>query len=238
MSRALPWTVLGAVRTTVRRGLAGDAILRRMRHNPKYAVTDVQVVQGLIAENPWATIVSHAETGMVASHCPVLLDDRSDELAVVTHVGRPDEELHRFGTSEMLLIVAGSHGYISPSWYTEHATPVPTWNFSVAHCYGTPEALDAEENLRVLTRLVEHFERRVDAPIALDPQVGARLATGTVGIRLPITRFVCKVKLSQDKDPQTRRQVLDALRGTGPYSNPQLADAMQRALAATPAQPA
>jgi transcriptional regulator len=209
-----------------------------MRHNPMHAVMDVQVVRALIAENPWATIVSHGEAGMVASHYPVLLDERSDELAIVTHVGRPDEELHRFGTSEMLLIVAGAHGYISPSWYTEPATSVPTWNFSVVHCHGVPEILDAEENLRVLTRLVDHFERHVDAPVALDQEVGALLAKGTIGIRLPITRFVCKVKMSQDKDPQTQRQVLDALRGTGPYSNPKLADDMQRALTATPAQPA
>jgi len=29
---------------------------------------------------------------------------------------------------------------------------------------------------------------------------------GTVGIRLPITRFHCKVKMSQDKDPETQRR--------------------------------
>jgi transcriptional regulator len=209
-----------------------------MRENPKHAVVDAQIVRVLIAENPWAIFVSHGEAGMVASHYPVLLDDRSDELAVVSHVGRPDEELHRFEASEMLLIVAGSHGYISPSWYSEHATPVPTWNFSVAHCYGIPEVLDADENLRVLTRLVEHFERHLDNPVALDQQIGARLATGTVGIRLPITHFVCKVKMSQDKDPQTQRQVLDALRSPGPYSHPKLADDMQHALTSPPAQPA
>jgi transcriptional regulator len=43
----------------------------------------------------------------------------------------------------MLLIVAGPHGYISPSWYSEGATPAPTWNFSVAHCYGVPQVLEA-----------------------------------------------------------------------------------------------
>ena len=203
-----------------------------MRHSPKHAVTDAEVVRLLIAENPWATIVSQTEAGMVASHCPILPDDRGDELAVVTHVGRPDDELHRLGSTEMLLIVAGPHGYISPSWYAEHATRVPTWNFSVAHCYGIPEILDAEENLRVLTRLVEHFERHVDSPVALDRQVGAQLAAGTVGIRLAIARFVCKVKMSQNKDPQTQRQVLEALRGSGPYGNRKLAEDMRRALTA------
>jgi transcriptional regulator len=199
-----------------------------MRHNPKHSVTDPQVVRALIAENPWATIVSHTDEGLVASHYPVLLDEHSDELAILTHVGRPDEQVHHFGDSEMLLIVAGPHGYISPSWYSDQARRVPTWNFSVAHCYGIPQVLDADQNLRVLTRLVEHFERDVDSPVTLDQQVGAQLALGTVGIRLPITRFVCKVKMSQDKDPQSQRQVLAALRGTGPYGNPELAEQMQR----------
>ncbi len=92
----------------------------------------------LIEENPWATIVSRGEQAPVASHYPVLIDPDSAGLAIVTHVGRPDEELHRFGTEEVLVIIAGPHGYISPSWYAAGATPVPTWNFSVAHCYGLP----------------------------------------------------------------------------------------------------
>ena len=113
------------------------------------------------------------------------------------------------------------------------ATPAPTWNFSVAHCYGVPEILEPDENLRVLTRLVDHFERHVEHPLPLDQEIGARIARGTVGLRLPITRFVCKVKMSQDKDQRSREQVLDALRGSGPYSNPALAADMQRALSAT-----
>jgi transcriptional regulator len=202
-----------------------------MRENPKYAVTDADVVRALIAENPWATIVSHGEDGLVASHYPVLLDEHSEELAVLSHVGRPDERLHGFGDREMLLIVSGPHGYISPSWYSDAATRVPTWNFSVAHCYGIPQILDPAENLRVLTDLVERFERHVEQPVALEQELGARLATGTVGIRLPLTRFECKLKMSQDKDRQSQRQVLEALRGGGAYANPELAEAMQRALA-------
>ena len=74
--------------------------------------------------------------------------------------------------------------------------------------------------MATLARLVAHFERHVERPVWLEPEVAARLAPGTVGIRLPITRFVCKVKMSQDKDPQSQPQVLDALRAPGPYSQP------------------
>ncbi len=201
-----------------------------MRHNPAHAVTDEAIVRELIVENPWATLVSHGESGMVASHYPVLLYEESPGLAVLTHVGRPDDQVHRFGADEMLMIIAGPHGYISPSWYREGEPPVPTWNFSTVHCYGMPEVLDADENLRVLTRLVEHFERHVEQPVYLDQEIGARIARGTVGIRLPITRFICKVKMSANKDAQTQRQVVAALRGSGPYAHPALADEMERAL--------
>jgi transcriptional regulator len=201
-----------------------------MRHTPEHAVTDPDVVRTLIAENPWATIVSRNGDELVASHYPVLLDDRDDQLAVVTHVGRPDEQIHGFGGDELLLIVAGPHGYVSPSWYSELGVRAPTWNFSVAHCYGVPEILEPAENLAVLTRLVAHFEQHVEAPVYLDQEIGARLAQGTVGIRLPITRFICKVKMSQDKDPQSQRQVLAALRRPGAYQQPALAEDMARAL--------
>jgi transcriptional regulator len=91
-----------------------------------------------------------------------------------------------------------------------------------------PEILGPEENLRVLTRLVAHFERHVPQPLFLDPDSGAQLAKGTVGLRIPITRFVCKVKLSHDKSPENQHRVIAALRAPGPYQHPELADDMER----------
>jgi transcriptional regulator len=166
----------------------------------------------------------------VASHYPILLDEEAEGLAVLTHVGRPGEMIHGFGDREILLIIQGRNGYVSPSWYAPGTTRAPTWNFSAAHCYGVPQILDEEENLAVLARLVAHFERQVEEPMLLDLDWGRPVAQGTVGIRLPITRFVCKIKMSQDKDPVTQRQVMAALRAPGPFQNPKLADDMARAL--------
>ena len=143
-----------------------------MLRNPFHQDGDPEVVRELIREFPWAIIVSTHDGAMVASHYPVLLDEDSDDLAVVTHVGRPDDKNHRFDGSEVLLIIQGRHGYISPSWYVPGTTPAPTWNFSVVHAYGVPEIVDPEENFRVLTRLVAHFEQHVDDPMYLDPELG------------------------------------------------------------------
>ena len=203
-----------------------------MRNNPIYASDDERIVRALIAENPWATIVSTTTAGLVASHYPVLLDDGQD-LAVLIHVGRPDDEIHSFGSTEVLVIISGAHGYISPSWYATDASPVPTWNFVVAHCYGTPELLDNDENAKLLKRLTRHFERNVDHPVSLDEEVLANLAPRTVGLRVPISRFIYKGKMSQDEDPATQARILAALRRPGgPYSNPLLANQMQTTIEA------
>jgi transcriptional regulator len=200
-----------------------------MRDNPLYASDDDRLVRELIAANPWATIVSATRAGLVASHYPVLLD-HAPELALLMHVGRPDEEIHGFGSSEVLVIIAGAHGYISPSWYSLDANPVPTWNFIVAHCYGTPRLLDDDENRKLLTRLTAHFEQHVENPVHLGEGVAGRLGPATAGFRVPIERFICKVKMSQDEDPNTQARVLAALGRPGPYSNPALAEQMQTTL--------
>lgn len=197
-----------------------------MRHNPSYDCTDPEVVRRLIEENPWAVLVS-ANEGLVASHAPVLIDEEAEGLAIVTHLGKPDDELHELG-GEMLAIVQGEHGYVSPSWYGPGATRAPTWNFSVAHLYGVPEVLSEEENLEALTRLVAHFERHVEEPMYLEREWATPFARGTVGIRLPVEHFTCKLKLSQDKDPVSRRNVIERLRKPGPYQHPALADEVER----------
>jgi transcriptional regulator len=201
-----------------------------MRANPAFAEDDPEVVRQLIRDNPWAVLVSQGDGELVASHYPVLLEEDVPGLTVVTHLGRPDDQIHRLTEGELMVIVQGRHGYVSPSWYPPDPRNVPTWNFSVAHLYGAPEILDLEANLAVLTRLVDHFERGVESPARLDQEQGAKIATGTIGIRMPVSRFVCKRKLGQNKDLATRRRVIAALRRPGPYQHSELADEMEQAL--------
>jgi len=200
-----------------------------MRPNPLFASDDPELVRGLVREHPWATMVSATGSGLAASHYPVLLDEDAPGLTLLTHLGRPDEEVLEIERGEVLVIVQGHHGYISPGWYTPHERLVPTWNFTAAHLHGTPQILGEDENFEVLTKLVEHFERRLDQPAFLEP-AAAPIAKGTVGLRIPVDRFEIKRKLSQNKGEETRRNIIAALRGEGPYRHPVLADEMEREL--------
>lgn len=204
-----------------------------MRQNPSFVLGQTAEIKSLIGDNPWATIVSHTSAGeLVASHYPVVLDESTEDIVLLGHVGRPDEQLHELGSRELVVIIQGPHGYISPGWY-DASPAVPTWNFITAHLYGTPELLSAEENLRVLEHLVDHFEDRMSEPRRMngtppDAEYAARISAGTVGFRLRVTRLVAKNKMSQNKPAETVERVIAELEGDGPYASAALAAEMRR----------
>ncbi|HEY4225024.1 MAG TPA: FMN-binding negative transcriptional regulator [Pseudolysinimonas sp.] len=200
-----------------------------MRKTPHFTTEDESVVKRLVRENPWASYVSNTAAGLVASHYATLLEEDVAGISIVSHFGRPDEKLHELGEHEMLVIVQGPHGYISPGWYAE-GDFVPTWNHVTAHLYGTPEILSDEENFEILQRLVDHFEGPMPHPVSLDYDVerARRIALGTVGLRIRVNRIDARLKLSQNKSPEVRETIIEALRGDGPYAHPGLASEMER----------
>jgi transcriptional regulator len=204
-----------------------------MRQNPSFAMTDIAELRRVIAQNPWATAVATGDDGLVASHYPVLLDPDRDDLTVVGHVGKPDDQVLHLGDQELLLIFQGPNGYISPSWYGD-VRAVPTWNYTAVHLAGVPEIVDTRSNLKVLDDLVTHFERRLPQPRMMwqapnTEEFVSALEAGTVGFRLTPTRVSAKRKLSQNKPDSVVETVIAELDGDGEYANPVLAAEMRRA---------
>jgi transcriptional regulator len=206
-----------------------------MRQNPSFAMTDIAELRRVIDQNPWMTLVSDTDEGLVASHYAVLLDDTRDDLTVVGHVGRPDDAIHGLGDRELLVIAQGPHGYISPGWYPPDEPAVPTWNFVSVHLSGIPQLLAADENLAVLDRLVDRFESAMPHPRGMwtppnDEEYVRRLERGTVGFRLTPTRVTAKRKLSQNRPDAVVDTIVDELAaGRSPYSDPRLPGEMRRA---------
>ena len=201
-----------------------------MRHTPAYLLEDENEVRRLIRENPWATIVSNTSNGLVASHYPVVLEEDAPGISIVSHVGRPDEQLHELGRHEVLVIIQGPHGYISPGWYGD-VPAVPTWNHVTAHLYGTPEILTDDENYRVLGDLVDYFELRMPEPARLEynEEYARRIVHGTAGFRLRVTHFDARAKLSQTKNPEVVDTIIQQLEHGHNYAQPELAREMRRA---------
>ena len=188
-------------------------------------MTDPEEVKRLIRANPWATFVSTTSDGLVASHYPVMVDEDADGITIVSHFGRPDDELHELGDHEILVIIQGPHDYVSSSWYSP-GDIVPTWNHVTAHLYGTPEILSDDENYRMLSRLTDYFEQHHPHGRSLsEDEAGTRrIAKGTVGLRMHVTRFDARAKLSQNKASDVRENITAHIE----ERNPALAYEMRR----------
>ncbi|MFN3865185.1 MAG: FMN-binding negative transcriptional regulator [Demequina sp.] len=197
-----------------------------MLRTRRFVMSDPDEVKRLVRRHPWATIVSPTSRGLVASHYPVLLEEDEDEIVLLSHFGRPDDELHELGAHEALVIVQGPHDYVSASWY-EPGEVVPTWNHVTAHLYGTPEVLSDEQTYAMLSRLTDHFEQHYPEGRSLseDEQGTRAMAKGTAGFRMRVTRFEARAKLSQNKSPHVVQSIAEQFA----QHNPPLADEMRRA---------
>jgi transcriptional regulator len=197
-----------------------------MRHTPRNLMTDPLEVKRVIRGNAWATFVTNTSNGLVASHYPVILDEsRDDEIVIISHFGRPDDEIHELGQHEVLVIIQGPHNYVSSSLYAEDDF-VPTWNHVTAHLYGVPEILSEEENFEMLSQLTDHFEHKFEGGRSLSENEAEarRTAKGTVGLRMVVTRFDARAKLSQNKSDEVK----DRIESHYEKSNPKLANEMKR----------
>jgi transcriptional regulator len=197
-----------------------------MRHTPRYLMTDPLEVKRVIRGNAWATFVTNTSKGLVASHYPVILDESGDdEIVIVSHFGRPDDELHELGQHEILVIIQGPHDYVSSSLY-EADDFVPTWNHVTAHLYGVPDVLSDDENFAMLSKLTDHFEQHFEGGRSLsENEAEARqTAKGTVGLRMRVTRFDARAKLSQNKSDGVKNRIESHYE----TRNPRLADEMRR----------
>ncbi len=196
-----------------------------------YALDDPDEVLRIVREIPWATFVSEVSDGLRMTQYPVLLDRDGESLTLRSHFCGPDIKEFEIGRHEMLVIVHGPNGYISPSWYPEGQT-IPTWDFVTVQLRGVPEIVPAEENFAVLQRMVAQFEAPVEHPRSLpeDPETTRTAARGTTGIRMAVSSWTARAKLSQNKPPAVRKRILEELRGSGPYANPRLAREFERFL--------
>ena len=178
---------------------------------PKHFAGDDATARKLIAEHPFAALVTAAAEDVQVTHLPLLLDDSGD--ALIGHVAKPNPHWRAFEQGETTAIFHGPHAFVSRGWYENPADNVPTWNYATVHATGRPVLADAAETRAAVERLVARFEPPTLAPIA-EAKL-ERLLHGIVAFRMPIARLEVKFKMSQNKPPADRAGVIRGLRKAG-----------------------
>lgn len=207
-----------------------------MLNQPEFAVLDPAAWRTLIRNHAWATLVTAQPAGgLIVSHLPVIVDEKSQQFAVLGHLARTDAAEHELGAHDVVLIVQGPNGYLSPPWYRD-GPHVPTWDFVAVHAFGRPTVLGADDTYRVLDATVDHLESGMARPwrLAEVSDYAHRISAGTTGFRLDPVRVVGKAKLHQDTPPDEALRLAGFLETAGAGEPPGLSLARAIRAAVTP----
>jgi transcriptional regulator len=195
----------------------------------QFALDDLASQHDLIDACDFGILVSNASDGLFATHIPMMLTRNEGALGTLyAHVARPNPHAELF-EREALAVFSGPHAYVSPTWYSDRSSNVPTWNYSAVHCYGVPKAVEGDA-LRHLGQMADRYEGgrpngwRLSE---LKPQMRETLPRGIVTFRMEITRIEGKAKFSQNKPREERERVIAGLEAAG---EAEVVEAMRAAL--------
>jgi transcriptional regulator len=192
-----------------------------------FALDDLASQHSLIETHDFGVLVSNGANGLFATHIPFLLKRGEGRFGTLYgHVARNNPHAGLFGV-EALVVFSGPHGYVSPSWFSDRSTNVPTWNYAAVHCYGTPVASEGDQ-LALVSLMTDKYEGAEGwSPKELKPELATALPNGFVPFRLEIERIEGKAKLSQNKPAAERARLIEGLRSAGEN---EIAALMQREL--------
>jgi transcriptional regulator len=181
-----------------------------------FTTDDGAAVAHLIGDHPFATLITPGDPEPFISHLPLEYDaERGPKGILLGHMARANPHWRHFGAKPSIAIFQGPHTYVSPSWYAEPATAVPTWNYAIAHVHGRVELMvDAAETRALLDRMIRRYEEGRTQPwrLQLEGRSLAAMLDAIVGFRLTIERIDGKLKLSQNRSAEDRDRVIAALR--------------------------
>jgi transcriptional regulator len=195
-----------------------------------FAETDLTRLHDFIERHSFGLIVSQVDGLPFATHIPILLRRTEGQFgALAGHFARANSQWRQLAGQTALVVFAGPHAYVSPTWYEADNT-VPTWNYTAVHAYGRAELIDGGEALLdILKDSVQVYEQGMPRPWTFDG-TGAfteRLMGQIVGFRMEIEKVEDKFKLNQNHPAERRQRVIGALQRQGDENSLAVAAMMQ-----------
>lgn len=181
------------------------------KHN---LMTDRDEMIAFMQDHPFAIVVSGSGDRPTATHLPVAVELRNDEVVCTFHLSRANGHWKALTEGETLVIFSGAHAYIPPSIYTE--IDVPTWNYTAVHAYGASIVItDAAAVRDRLRALVGIHDTDPDLWERLMPDLVDPLLNGIVMVDMTVRELQGKRKMGQNRsaaDQEAVRIYMESLR--------------------------
>ena len=185
------------------------------------AENDLEVLAFMKA-HPFVTVCGVDENNEpVATHLPVLFEEREGKIYLLAHAMRKQNHTMAFlHNNKVLVIFSGDHSYISASWYT-NKNVASTWNYKAVHAKGLVHFLDDKGLYEVLVKLTNYFEGTTESPAAvkhLDEKYVTDNMKAIVAFEIELTDIQHVFKLSQNRNEADKASISEALieRGFNP----------------------
>ena len=184
-----------------------------------FAASDRVAIARLLHDHSFATLVTPVAPEPCVTHLPLIcIADCEPHGTLLGHFARANPHARNAEDAESIAIFHGPHAYVSPSWYGEPAISVPTWNYAVVHAHGMLElARDPADTRAILDAMIHRFESVRASPWQPGLERGRldALVNAIVGFRMKVKRIDAKFKLSQNRSPEDRTRVAQALDAEG-----------------------
>jgi transcriptional regulator len=175
-------------------------------------VRDNAVALDFIRANPFAILVSTADTGPFATHVPILVREVEGQIVLRGHIAKANPHWHWMKPEqECLAIFHGAHAYVSPSLY-DNRESVPTWNYAAVHVYGKARLFfEPEPLLDILHDSIQMFDSSYQEQWSgLREEYRTRMLTHIVGFEIVAGRLEGKFKFSQNRTKTEQSRVIDS----------------------------
>jgi len=160
----------------------------------------------------FAIIVTTMNGLPVATHLPFLVEQRGEEMVLLSHFAKANPQGRDLQGQQVLVIFSEPHAYVSPRHYDAKAS-VPTWNYIAVHAYGPAQILHSiESKMTLLKKTINNYEPEyLEQWENLPEKFRLNMLNGIVAFEVPITDLQAKKKLSQNKNLQERERIINEL---------------------------
>lgn len=173
----------------------------------------------LMEQYPFATLISHSETGIDATHLPMFVVQKADKYYLKAHIAKANPLWKSVKNgSDVLITFHGPNCYISPNHYpTKKQTgkAVPTWNYVVVQVKGTMSFIhDSEWIFNAIETLTNIHESGQSQPWSISDapdEYIQKMIPAIVGIEIEVTSIIGQWKLSQNQPQVNQDGVIEAL---------------------------
>jgi transcriptional regulator len=187
-----------------------------MHPNALFRLEDRAILEALIEEVAFGMVFAQTPDGPRVAHVPLV---STGEGTIHFHLARGNALTRHIAGTTALAVVNGPDAYVSPRWYSDRGQ-VPTWNYVALELEGPVRQIDDDGLHGLLEAIGARQEARIDAgepwrPEEVPQDLWNKLAKGIVGFELEVHAWRPTFKLSQNKPPEERAHIADALEANG-----------------------